>query len=163
MKKILLAIAGPAPRPEAIKYSLGLAQRLKAKLEVLQVISPSVEKGWRKMVRGVKKGSHLFDEAMVTVTFAEAGEHQAAEQITKMMSMVTDKQGVSTGIDGPVDYEVTVRVGNPDEEIIHFIKDHRDVILTVYDTPAKTSEGRASKALSQALVIPTVAVSLKHG
>ncbi|MBW1710386.1 MAG: universal stress protein [Deltaproteobacteria bacterium] len=163
MKKILLAIAGPAPRPEAIKYSLGLAQRLKAKLEVLQVISPSVEKGWRKMVQGVKKGSQMFDEVMITVTFAEAGEHQAAGQIFKMMSMATDKLRVSAGSNDPVDYEVTVKVGDPAEEITHFIKDHRDVILAVYDTATKTSEGRASKAFSQALIIPTVAVSLKHG
>ena len=45
MKKILLAINGSAPRDEAIGYALALAQRLRARLEVLQVVSPAGGEG----------------------------------------------------------------------------------------------------------------------
>ena len=38
MKTIMLAVCGPRPHEEAVGYSLRLAQRMKARLEVLQIV-----------------------------------------------------------------------------------------------------------------------------
>jgi nucleotide-binding universal stress UspA family protein len=73
MKTIILAIDGPRPRREAARYALGLAQRLKAKLEVLQVVSPTKAKGWPGISRVLRKGFRYLEDTMVAATYAEAG------------------------------------------------------------------------------------------
>ncbi len=131
MKKILLAVTGGSPREEALKYSLGLAQRLKAKLEVLQVVGPSVAKGWQKVKKGLSQGSRALESTMATAAFAEAG----------------------------VDYEVTTREGDPTEEIVQFVADHQDVVLAVFDSDDPGNEAVSPQDLGEQLAIPTVAIA----
>jgi hypothetical protein len=131
MKKILLAVTGGSPREEALKYSLGLAQRLKAKLEVLQVVGPSMAKGWHKVRRGLSQGGRMLESTMATAAFAEAG----------------------------LDYEVTTREGDPTEEIVQFVEDNQDVVLAVFDTDDPGNEAVSPQDLGQQLAIPTVAIA----
>jgi len=135
MKKILLAVIGGSPREEAVKYSLGLAQRLKAKIEVLQVVGPSVAKGWQKVRRGLSQGGRALESTMATAAFAEAG----------------------------VDYQVTTTVGDPTEEIVSFVDSHQDVVLAVCDTAGDEDEPVSPKDLGQQLTIPAVAIEKRQG
>jgi hypothetical protein len=131
MKKIVLAITEASPRDEALKYSLGLAQRLKARLEVLQVLGPSVAKGWRKFKRGLAQGGRVLESTMATAAFAEAG----------------------------VDYEVTTKVGDPAQEIVRFVEDHPDVVLAVLDTEAEGANAVSPEDLGKKLAVPAVAIA----
>jgi hypothetical protein len=131
MRKIVLAIIGGSPREEALQYSLGLAQRVKARLEVLQVVGPSVAKGWRKVKQGLSQGSRILESTMATAAFAEAG----------------------------VDYEVTTRVGDPTQEIVRYVEDNQDVVLAVFDADACGSDAVSPEDLGQQLAVPTVTIA----
>ncbi len=162
MRTILLAIDGAAPHEEAVRYSLGLAQRLRARLEVLQVVSPAVEKGWRTIVKGLRKGGRVFESSMAAAAFAEAGEPEAARSIQAMLCKISnslDQPGAERFDD--VNYEVTFKVGDAEREIVRFVEEHRDVMLAVYDDASKGAGYGLPASLRQKLTIPTLAVERK--
>jgi hypothetical protein len=44
-----------------------------------------------------------------------------------------------------IDYHLTLKSGNADEEIVRYVSDHRDVVLTIYDASgAQDKQERAS-------------------
>jgi len=69
---------------------------------------------------------------MVAATFAEAGEHEtaldmmaeASKQIEQLLQE-SEKAGVHC--------RFSIKSGDPEKEIIEYVNDHRDVILTIYD------------------------------
>ena len=156
MKKILLAISGQSPHEEVLRYSLGLAQRLKARLEVLQVIGPSVESRWRKVVNGVRGGRRLFEETMAASAFAEAGDPETARNITELMARA--EQSLDTDLGPRVDYRVTLRQGEPEKEIVRFVEKNRDIVLAVYDAEVSETDDVFPEQLRKILAIPTVAI-----
>ena len=163
MKRILLAIEGSSPREDAVRYSLGLAQRLRARLEVLQVVRPSMEKGWKRMVNRLREGSRALESTMVAATFAEAGEPGAARELQSMMQRVSTElaQREPVGEEGRPDYDVTLKVGDPHKEVRRFVAEHRDVVLAVYDSSDSDRESSSFDELSKTLAIPTVAITRK--
>ena len=163
MRKILLTINGSTPREEVARYALGLAQRLKAKLRILQVVAPSGEKKESKVRQMIRKGTRLFEETMVTATFAEVGEHQLAEGVQKMLAEAARTLDQSEGPGAvPVDYDVTFKVGNLEEEVIRFAKDNRDAVLAVYDGPVQEGHETPPPELRSGLSIPLVSIELKE-
>ncbi len=140
MEKVLLAIEGLAPDRSTFSYALALCKRMRADLDILQILSPrSYGKYLKKVKKGVRHARNVFENAMVAVTFAEAGQHDIAEQIKKQaydnlyhLIPEPERDGIS--------YHLTLKSGNPGEEIVRYVCDHRDVVLTIYDASGVKNE-----------------------
>lgn len=154
MKTILLAIGGENIRSDSVQYSLELAWRLKARLDVLQILGPWARSGWRRMKHGLRAGRRIFEGGMTAAAYAEAGEPEAARHIFELLS-----NGVKTKQeDGRVECQVHVLAGHAEQEIIRYLEKHHDVVLAVYDGPLK-SEGTGLPArVSGAARVPVVTV-----
>jgi len=133
MEKILLAIEGVAPDRSTFSYAVALCKRMRAGLDILQILGPHT---YRKYLKRVKKGTrharNVFEDAMVAVTFAEAGQHDIAEQLKKQAYDNLYRLIPAPERDGIL-YHLTLKSGKPDEEIVRYVCDHRDVVLTIYD------------------------------
>jgi len=145
MEKILLAIDGSAPDRKIFNYAVALCKRMRAGLDVLQILGP---RSYRKYLKKVKLGAlnarSVFEDAMVAVTFAEAGQHDIAEQLKMQVFENIDRLIPKSEKDG-LDYHLTLKCGNADEEIVRYVCDHRDVVLTIYDASgAQDKQERAS-------------------
>jgi hypothetical protein len=69
---------------------------------------------------------------MVAATFAEAGEHETALDIMAEASNEI-KHLLSESERSGVHCYFSIKSGNPEKEIIDYVNDHRDVVLTIYD------------------------------
>lgn len=133
MKKILLAIEGAAPDSSTVNYAVALCKRMRAGLEILQILSPRAYRSYlKKIKRGVRHARSAFEDSMVAVTFAEAGQHDMVEQMRKQACDKLDRLIPEPDRDG-LEYHLTLKAGNPDDEIVRYVCDHRDVVLTIYD------------------------------
>ena len=76
------------------------------------------------------------------------------------------KQLLSESDKAGIPYDLTMKSGNPKNEIINYLNEHRDVVLAIYDTPQEKHDetGFAKKnrsvtqEIKQALTIPLVVV-----
>jgi nucleotide-binding universal stress UspA family protein len=133
MKKVLLTIDGMTPDQKAFDYAVSLCQRIKAELSIFQVISSRYYHKYMKRIRkNVLLSKKIVESAMVAATFAEAGEHETALDImTEASSQIehllqaSEKAGIHC--------RFSITSGNPGKEIVKYVNDHRDVILTIYD------------------------------
>jgi nucleotide-binding universal stress UspA family protein len=166
MEKVLLAIDGVKPTQKAFRQAVQLCQRLRTELNVLQIIRTRRCKGYIKKVHrrmeGVKK---YLEGSMMAVTFAEAGEHETADQL-----MVEARKNLNELLPeserAGVPFHLTLKCGVPDEEIIHYVQKNRDVVLTIYDEgrdadPERTSKPRRPvipRQIRQNLATPLVVV-----
>ena len=133
MEKILLAIDGIAPDRSTFSYAVALCKRMRAGLDVLQILGPySFRKYLKRVKKGARHASSLFEDAMVSATFAEAGQHDIAEQLKTRASENLNRLIPKSEKDG-IHYHLTLKSGNADEEIVRYVCDHRDVVLTIYD------------------------------
>jgi hypothetical protein len=133
MKKILLAIEGVAPDRSTFNYAVALCKRMRAGLEILQVLSPSSYRNYLEKVKnGARHAKSVFEDAMVAVTFAEAGQHDIVEQMKRQACDNLDRL-IPEQERGGIEYHLTLKPGNPDDEIVRYVCDHRDVVLTIYD------------------------------
>lgn len=133
MKTILLAVEGMNPNRYAIDYALKLCKPVRAGLDILQIIRPM--KNTKRLNRFKKKAFRardLFEEAMVTATFAEAGAPQLAENL-KAKAIKRCKRLVPSDERTTVDYHCIVTGDHPDTVLEQYIKAHRNVILAIYD------------------------------
>lgn len=145
MQKILLAIDGLKPSRSVFRYAVQLCQILKAELSVLQIITPKYYSACFKKIREkAQRAGQYLEGAMAAAAFAEAGEHETAnavmDEARKNLNMLlpeTEKAGV------PV--HLTTRSGRSGKEIIHFVKKHRDVVLTIYDAAEEDSQKHANE------------------
>ena len=165
MEKVLLAIDGITPDKKAFNYAVELCSRIKAELNVLQIISSqNANNFFDKAIIRVKHAKLFFEGTMLAATFAEAGEletaadlmNQALANINKLLPE-SEKSGISC--------HLTMKSGNPREEIVRFVREHKDVVIAVYD-PAGEKEQNTSKrkikkliqSITDALPIPLVMV-----
>ena len=140
MKKILLAIEGAAPDRGTFSYAVALCKRMRAGLEILQILSPRTYKNYlEKVKRGARHAKNAFEDAMVAVTFAEAGQHDIVEQMRIQACDNLDRLIPKPERDG-LEYHLTLKPGNPDDEIVRYVCDHRDVVLTIYDAAGVRDE-----------------------
>jgi nucleotide-binding universal stress UspA family protein len=145
MEKVLLAIDGAKPTRKAFHQAVQLCQRLRTELNVLQIIRTGRCKGYLKKVHhrmeGVKK---YLEGSMMAVTFAEAGEHETADQL-----MVEARKNLNELLPeserAGVPFHLTLKCGIPDDEIIHYVQKNRDVVLTIYDEGRDAGSIRAGK------------------
>jgi nucleotide-binding universal stress UspA family protein len=133
MKRVLLTIDGMTPDQKAFDYAVSLCKRIKAELSIFQIIRPRY---YRKYMKKIRKNALLakkfVESAILAATFAEAGEHEtaldlmteASKQIEHLMQE-SEKAGVHC--------RFSITSGNPEKEIVEYVNDHRDVILTIYN------------------------------
>jgi hypothetical protein len=145
MEKILLAMDGIAPDRITLNYAVALCKRMRAGLDVLQILGPrSCRKYLKKVRQGARCARNLFEDSMVAVTFAEAGRHDIAEQLKRQACENLDRLFPKSERDG-IDYHLTQKSGKADEQIVRYVCDHRDVVLTIYDaSEAHDKRERAS-------------------
>ncbi|MFC1577689.1 hypothetical protein ACFL36_01630 [Thermodesulfobacteriota bacterium] len=140
MEKILLAIDGIAPDSRIFNYTVALCKRMRAGLDVLQILGPrSCRKYLKKAKQGALNVRSVFEDAMVAVTFAEAGQQDIAEQL-KMQAFENIDRLIPKSEKEGIDYHLTLKSGNADEEIVRYVCDHRDVVLTIYDASGTKDE-----------------------
>jgi len=166
MKKVLLVIDGITPDKKVFRYAIQLCKRIKAELNVFQIINPRNYGEYLKKVRkGAGHARGYIESSMVAATFAEAGEHETAKEIMSvalrninLLLPESEKEGVQC--------HFTIKPGAPDKEIINYVNTHRDVVLTIYDSSRKdhdetsfTSKKRAvSRQIKQKLSVPLLVV-----
>jgi nucleotide-binding universal stress UspA family protein len=165
MEKVLLAIDGITPDEKAFHYAVELCTRIKADLNILHIVRSQNMNGLlEKAINSAKCAKLFFEGTMMATTFAEAGEHetadnimdQALKNINKLLPE-SEKAGISC--------HLTMKSGNPNEEIVRFVKDHKDVVVAIYDPSGEkkqnTSDPRIKKmirSITDAVPIPLVMV-----
>lgn len=133
MKKVLLAIDGMTPDQKAFRYAVALCQRIRAELSVFQIIRPQFYREYGKKIR--KKGllaRKFVEGSMMAATFAEAGEHETALNIMAEASEEI-RRLLRESEEAGVHCHFSIKSGKPDREIVNYVNDHRDVVLTIYD------------------------------
>lgn len=159
MKKILLAIEGVAPDSSTFNYAVALCKRMRAGLEILQILSPRTCRNYLKKVKkGARQAQNMFEDAMVAVTFAEAGQHDIVEQMKKQACNNLEHL-IPEPERGGIEYHLTLKPGNPDEEIVRYVYDHRDVVLTIYDASG-VKDGPECRPKKKRNKIPAIAQKL---
>jgi nucleotide-binding universal stress UspA family protein len=133
MKKVLLTIDGMTPDQKAFHYAVALCKRIRAELSIFQIIRPRY---YRKYIKKIRKNAllakNVMENAMVAATFAEAGEHETALDMMAEGSMQIEHLLQESEKAG-VHCRFSMTSGNPEKEIVGYVNDHRDVILTIYD------------------------------
>jgi nucleotide-binding universal stress UspA family protein len=133
MKQVLLTIDGMTPDQKAFHYAVALCKRIRAELSIFQIIRP---RSYRKSIEKFRKKALLakkfMEGSMVAATFAEAGEHETALDIMAEASKEI-KHLLSESEKSGVHCHFSIKSGDPEKEIIEYVNDHREVILTIYD------------------------------
>jgi len=134
MEKVLLAIDGMTPDRKVFRYAVALCKRIRAELSIFQIIRPQYFQEYKKGIR--KKGllvRKFFEGSMVAATFAEAGEPETALDI---MGEATKeiRRLLQESEDAGVQCHFSIQSGNPEKEIVNYVNDHRNIVLTIYDT-----------------------------
>jgi nucleotide-binding universal stress UspA family protein len=166
MEKVLLAIDGMSPDKKALQYTIQLCRRMKAELNVLQVINSKNGDSYISQAR--KKATHAkkyIEGSFAAIAFAEAGEHETADALM-CNALKNLKQMLSVSENDGIRFHLTVKAGNLKREIIRYLKEHRDVVITIYDAHHRKGadpdfarkHGPLSQELQKALSTPLVVV-----
>jgi nucleotide-binding universal stress UspA family protein len=148
MEKILLAIDGSEPDSKIIRFAISLCKRMRTGLDVLQIIGlRRCKKHLKKVTQGARHASSVFENAMVAATFAEAGQHDIAKQL-KMQACENLESLITQSEKDVIDYHLTLKSGNADEEIVRYVSDHRDVVLTIY-AASGSADKQAGESVSK--------------
>ena len=133
MEKVLLAIDGMTPDRKAFRYAVALCERIRAELSIFQIIRPQYYREYKKKIRRKGLLARTFIEgSMVAATFAEAGEHETAlDMMAEASKKIRDLLQESE--EAGVHCHFSIKSGNPEKEIINYVNDHRNVVLTIYD------------------------------
>ena len=159
MKSIVLATRSPLPEEKAVRYALGLARRMHARLLVLQVLPEPVSEGIRGLVNGIHSGLEAFTKTMAAAAFCEANEHSTATDLMAMLNrMEMEEAGRMPGPIRSVRYEVEVRHGDFSRELPRFVEEHQDVVLAVCGKDDSDSTREKSKKLLRKTSVPLVSV-----
>jgi hypothetical protein len=165
MQKILLAVEGIKPREKVLQYAAELCRRLRAELRVVELVKPANYRAYlRKMQNSGDHGKRLMENSMVAATFAEAGEHEMAMEVMAQ-ARKNIKELLPEAEGSEISSRLTMMSGPPDQEILRYVKEHRDVVLTIYDKAAQNGarsgvsvEEDGLEEIKQCLSIPLVVV-----
>jgi len=117
-------------------------------------------------VRGrAHQARRYIEGSLLAATFAEVGEYDTAQEVMaealkniNRLLPESEKAGIP--------YSLTMKAGDPSKEIINYVKEHRDVVLTIYDTTgeehhkagAMRKKKTAPRETTRALSIPVVII-----
>lgn len=133
METVLLAIDGITPDQKAFRYAVALCKRIRAELSIFQIIRPRYYREHAKKVR--RKASlarKYMESSMVAATFAEAGEHETALDVMAEASEEI-RRLLQESQEAGVHCQFSIKSGSPEKEIVNYVNDHRNVVLTIYD------------------------------
>jgi nucleotide-binding universal stress UspA family protein len=136
MEKVLLAVDGVTPNKKAVRYAVELCKRIKADLNVLQLIG---QRYMKHLGVRVNRARNFVEGSMIGATFAEAGEPEMAKAL-KQQALQDINQFLPEAERDAVHCHLSVRSGPSDQEIITYVNDHRDIVLTIYDAPAEETD-----------------------
>lgn len=136
MEKVLLAVEGITPSKKAIRYAVELCKRIKADLNVLQVIG---QKYMKHLGVRVNRARDFVEGSMIGATFAEAGEPEMAMAL-KQQALQDINQFLPEAERDAVHCRLSVRSGPSDREIVNYVNEHRDIVLTIYDAPTEEAD-----------------------
>lgn len=143
MQKVLLAIDGIIPNKKAFHYAVELCKRMKADLNVLQIITPqSYTKYIQNLGKRINRARRYVEDTLVVAAFAEADEHEMAITLKEQALKNMDQLLTASERDA-VHYQLSVKSGPSDKEIVNYVNDHRDIVLTIYDVPEKESDDQS--------------------
>jgi len=166
MQKVLLAVDGIKPTAKVFRYTVDLCQRMCAELRVVEVIRPGqCGQYLKKLRKGAHQAKRFIENSMVAATFAEAGEDEIAMEIMAQ-ARNNIEQLMPESERTRISCHMTMRSGDPGEEIVRYVREHRDVVLTVYDRAQAEDSERGGWAdqrdepwdIGQHLSIPLVVV-----
>jgi nucleotide-binding universal stress UspA family protein len=165
MEKVLLAIDGMTPDRKAFRYAVSLCKRIRAELSIFQIIRPQYYREYKKKIR--KKGlfaRKFIEGSMVAATFAEAGEHETALDIMAEVSKEI-RRLLQESEEAGVHCHFSITSGNPEKEIVNYVNDHRNVVLTIYDVSnpdvneaANSIKKNTLERITKGLSVPLVMV-----
>ena len=158
MKTILLTGNSETFKEETIRFSFGLARRIKARLSVLRVINPWAQKSWEKMKGGLEYGRCVFEEGMVTAALAEGGDFETARRLSQKPLHAEAPEPDSPGLNDRVECRIEVVEGQTEKAIARFLDAHREVVLTIYDQAEMDDTENHLKKLKNIVDIPVVTV-----
>ena len=132
MKQVLLAINGDIPTNSAFLYSVDLCKRISAELNILQFIKD--RKLTQRLTTTKKRVGRLgrfLEDSFAGVAFAEEGAFYLADEF---LSGVSDplKQLIKVNESG-VSFKVALSHGNPETDLLNYIDNHQEIVLTVFD------------------------------
>jgi len=167
METVLLAIDGITPDEKAFYYAVELCSRIKAELKVLHIVKPqNLNNLLEKAIDKAKHAKLFFEGTMVAATFAEAGEHEAADDLMNQ-ALININKLLPESEKAGIPCHLTMKSGNPSEEIVHFVREHKDVVIAVYDPTGEkkhnTSDPKIKKmirSITDSLPIPLVMVQI---
>ena len=162
MRKILLGIIGSQPHEPTIRYCMGLAQRIKANVAVLQVLRSSAKKRWAPLRRSLRKGANIFESTMASASFAEVGEHETARRLEEMLAQMTRDLRSTDGEQATPSFSVCLTTGDPEVEIPRFIVNDPDVVLAICDAPDADRPESPVHRLVNNLGVPAVTIHPKQ-
>jgi len=165
MEKVLLAIDGVTPDQKTFRYAVELCTRIKAELDVLQVIRSKNLAGYLAKAKNKANQARLFFEGtMMAATFAEAGEHETADDLMNEALKNINKLLPESENSG-IACHLTMKSGDPKEEIVRFVQENKDVVIAVYDPPGEKASTRGDRkiqkfiqSITDVLPIPLVMV-----
>ena len=165
MKKVLLAIDGITPNHKVFHFAIQFCKRIKAELNVFQIINPRNFSEYLKKIRySAENAGGYFSRTMVAATFAEAGDHETAKEIMSAAQKNYNRLLSETDNEG-VTCHYTMKSGAPDKEIINYVHAHRDVVVAIYDeAERKTDKTKMKKnnttprRIRHRLAIPLVVI-----
>lgn len=165
MGTVLLAINGITPDEKAFKYAVDLCMRMKADLQVLQVVNPQDFGGYLSKIKSTANYARRYVEgSIMAATFAEAGEHETAVSLMDQATKNTSKL-LNTSTRAGVSCDLLVREGDSTEEIVNYVRDNKDIVVAVYDAPrGNDPKSRARqiktdlRSITKGLPIPVVMV-----
>lgn len=165
MEKVLLAIEGVTPDKKAFHYALELCLRIKAELKVLQIIRPRKFTDCLEKIKNTANQARQFlEDSMVAATFAEAGEHETAdammsEALKNINKLIPESEKVG------VPCHLTMKSGDPRKEIVNYVREHKGVVIAVYDAMGEKSPNssnrkkkKALRSMTKTLSIPVVTI-----
>lgn len=165
MEKVLLVIDGVAPDRKVFNYALELCLRIKAELKVLQIVrGQSLVNCFKTIKNTADQARQYFESSMMATAFAQAGEHETADDIMSEALKNFNKLLPEAGKIGVLCHH-TMKSGATREEVVNYVRENKDVVIAVYDSAGENnpkSQGRKKKnalqSISRALSVPVVMV-----
>ncbi len=118
---------------KVFRYAVALCKRIRMELNIFQIIPPASFLAYKETIK--KKGlmaRKFMEGTMVAATYAEAGEPEIALDIMERISKKS-KRLLQASEKAGVHCHFSMKSGIPEKEIVDYVKNHRDVVLTIYD------------------------------
>jgi len=167
MKQVLLAIDGNSPTDSVFQYAVGLCRRIQADLNILQFVRDErLTRCLSVTKKKVGRLGKLLEDSFAEVAFAEEGLAGMGKEFRPGISDALNEL-IQAGQAG-VALEVTVSSSSPEKDLPHYIDDHQDIVLAIFD-PSTDQTGRAGHSLltietiKKKLRIPLVVVKTSPG